>query len=84
MRKVIENVKVTGVRIAKVTNMKDELVRYQVEDPNAGRPNIGEFTTLRAARAFAGAKYNPPVKETLPTEAYAEQLRGFSRKTAKR
>ncbi len=84
MRKVIEVVKVSGVRIAKVTDRKGNLVRYQVEDPKLGRPNVGEFTTLRGARDFAGVKYNPPVKETLPKEAYAEQLRGFSRKTAKR
>lgn len=83
MRKVIEVVKVSGVRITKVTDMKGNLVRFQVEDPKLGRPNVGEFTTLRAARDFAGVKYNPPVKETLPKTAYDEQQTGFSRKSAR-
>lgn len=83
MRKVIEVVKVSGVQIAKITDMKGELVRYQVENPKLGRPNVGEFFTLRDARDFAGVNYNPPVIETLPKSTYDEQQTGFSRKSAR-
>ena len=84
MRKVIEVVKVSGVQIAKVTDMKGNLVRYQVEDPKLGRPNVGEFFTLRDARDFAGVAYNPPVKNTASKESYPEQQTGFSRKSARK
>lgn len=83
MRKVIEVVKVSGVQIAKITDMKGNLVRYQVEDPKLGRPNVGEFSTLQNARNFAGINYNPPVIETASKEAYPEQQTGFSRKSAR-